>query len=222
MHIVVAGASGRTGGLVVDSALRAGHRVTALVRDARRYTAPAGVAVHETTVTADRELTLPEGTEAVISALGMRSPRDPGPVCAPGAENLLAAMRRGSASRFLAISAAPVLTAGVGEPWWYRRVIRPAVRRSSEPVYADLEEMERLIRASDTSIAWTIVRPGYLVDKPATDYLLIPEANATSSVCRQDLADALVALLAEESAVGRSFGLRRGHRSRGAGEAADD
>ncbi|MFP3607417.1 NAD(P)H-binding protein [Paraburkholderia sp. SIMBA_053] len=33
MHVVVAGASGRTGRFVVEQALAAGHRVTAIVRD---------------------------------------------------------------------------------------------------------------------------------------------------------------------------------------------
>jgi hypothetical protein len=92
--------------------------------------------------------------------------------------------------------------------------VRPFVRRTGPHIYADLEAMEEIVRGAGPSVDWTIVRPGYLVDKEPTDYELVPEANGSTSVCRADLADALVAAAGDLSAIGRSYGLRRGRSPR--------
>lgn len=210
MHLVVAGASGRTGRFVVEQALAAGHQVTAIVRDSGRYDRPPGVAVQRAEVVTDPELTLPADADAVISTLGKHSNRDPAPVCAAGTANLVDAMRRHGVRRLVVASAVPVLTSGAGEPWWFRRVVRPLVRRSAPRIYDDLEAMEQLVRGAGPSVDWTIVRPGYLIDTEATNYQLVPEANGSTSVCRTDLASALVAAAADSSAIGRSYGLRQG------------
>lgn len=210
MHVVVAGASGRTGRFVVEQALAAGHRVTAIVRDSGPYDRPPGVVVQRAEVVTDPELTLPADADAVISTLGKRSNQDPAPVCAAGTANLVDAMRRHGVRRLVVTSAVPVLTSGAGEPWWFRHVVRPLVRRSAPRIYDDLEAMEQIVRGGGPSVDWTIVRPGYLIDTEATDYQLVPEANGSTSVCRADLASALVAAATDPSAIGRSYGLRRG------------
>ncbi|MGO1971899.1 MAG: NAD(P)-dependent oxidoreductase [Propionibacteriaceae bacterium] len=212
LHIAVAGASGATGRLAVERAAAAGHRVTALVRPASDYAAPPGVAVHRVEVVTDPDWELPADVDAVISALGKQSYTDPVPVCADGTANLIAAMRRGDVRRLLVVSASPVLTTGAGEPWWFRTFVRPAVARSGRALYADLTAMEETVRSSGTD--WTIIRPGRLLDRPATDYRLTPEANATTSVHRVDLADALVRLVGDASTVRRSYGLACGRRAR--------
>lgn len=214
MHIVVAGATGATGRLVVDQAIATGHHVTALVRDPAGYDPPPGVAVQEAQVVTDGDLTLPVGTDAVITTLGKRSSRDSEPVCAAGTANLITAMRRSDIRRIVAVSASPVLTSGVGEPWWFRYGLRPFVRRLGSGLYTDLEAMEDTLRGTDRWCEWTLVRPGYLTDTEPTDYQLISEANATTSACRADLADALIALSTDASAVGRSYGLKRGRLPR--------
>lgn len=211
MHVVVAGATGATGSLVVARALEAGHRVTALVRDAAAGRMPAEVEVREVQVVSDAHLALPDDTDAVLSVLGPRTMKNPDPVCAPGTRNLLAAMERlGGRRRLVVVSATPVHTTGTGEPWWFRHLVRPLVRRAARTMYADIAAMEEEVRAAGSECAWTIVRPGYLADSQPTDYELLPERNATTSASRADLADAVVALAADESAVGRSFGLKRG------------
>ncbi|WP_157975547.1 NAD(P)-dependent oxidoreductase [Brachybacterium sp. YJGR34] len=211
MHIVVAGATGATGSLVLERALTAGHRVTALVRDASAAQLPPGVEVQQAQVVTDPDLTLPADTDAVISALGSRTPKDPQPVCAPGTAHLVEALGRlGGRRRLVVVSASPVHTTGAGEPWWFRYIARPLVRRVGGPLYDDIAAMEDVVRAAGPDCAWTIVRPGYLVDAGPTSYELLPERNASTSACRIDLADALVTLAADDGAAGRSFGLTRG------------
>ena len=214
MHVVVAGATGATGRSVVEQARAAGHRVTALVRDASAYEPPAGVTVQQAQVVTDDELELAPDADVVITSLGKRAFRDPVPVCAAGTANLLGAMARGGVRRIVGVSAVPVLTTGAGEPWWFRHGLRPFVRRLGRELYADLAQMEDLIRNADFPCEWTIVRPGRLTDDDATDYRLVEEANATTAVSRADLAHALVTLAGDPSGIGRSYGVERGRRVR--------
>ncbi|CAM3684364.1 NAD(P)-dependent oxidoreductase [Isoptericola cucumis] len=214
MHLAVSGASGATGRLVVEQALAAGHRVTALVREPRRYHAPAGVDVVAAEVVADPDLELPPGVDAVVSTLGKRTAKDPVPVCADGTAHLLAAMRRHDVRRIVTVSASPVLRTGHGEPWWFRRAVRPYVHRVGRGIYADLEAMEATLRAASPAVRWTVLRPGYLTDRPATGYRLVPEANAVGSVQRADLAAALLQVVADPATVGHAYGLAAGRRAR--------
>ncbi len=48
MHLVIAGASGATGRLLIERAEAAGHKITALVRPRSSFDAPAGVRLLET------------------------------------------------------------------------------------------------------------------------------------------------------------------------------
>lgn len=206
MHIVVAGASGRTGRRVVERAVAAGHRVTALVRDSA-FTAPAGVEVRTAQVVADAELVLPAGADAVVSALGP----GPGgePVCEPGTRNLLAAMGRSGTDRIVVASAVPAHATGEGEPWWFR-LVRAAVRRRTPEMYDDIEAMEHTLRDAGDRCRWTILRPGYLTDGAPTAYELLPGRNAATRTHRADLAHALVAAVEDDGTVHRAYGIRRG------------
>ena len=78
MRILVLGATGRTGGKLVAAALAAGHDVSALVRDPERLGQEAG---HLRIVTGTAEDTQAmeracAGQQAVLCALGPRSPRE--------------------------------------------------------------------------------------------------------------------------------------------------
>ncbi|MEE2057151.1 NAD(P)-dependent oxidoreductase [Rhodococcus artemisiae] len=207
LHLVIAGASGATGRLLIDNAVAAGHTITALVRPGSTFDAPNGVRMLEAQVTTDRELTLPDSTDAVISTLGKRSYDDTDPVCTAGTENLLAAMQRQGIHRIVTVSASPVLRSGAGEPWWFRRTVRPMVRRKGPNIYADLEAMEEVLRSASSFCDWTILRPGYLVDKPARGHRLVPQANSIASVHRADLAGALLEVVQNPDTCRRAYGV---------------
>jgi len=207
MHIVVAGASGRTGRLVVQQALRAGHRVTALARTPFNIDLPSGAEVLHADVVRDDGFALPPEADVVISALGKNSSRDTTRVCALGTEHLMGAMRRAGIRRLVVTSASPVLRAATGEPFWFRATVRPIVRWSGRRVYADLEEMEAALVRSADGIDWSIVRPGYLVDDAGGAYELVREANAMGVVHRADLAAALLAVAGRHDSTGVAYGL---------------
>lgn len=206
MHIVVMGASGRTGQLVVQQALSEGHRVTALVRNPLKADLPAEADVLDADVVRDEDFALPSDADVVISALGKTSNRDRTPVCSLGTQHVMGAMRRAGIRRLVVTSASPVLRTATGEPFWFRAIVRPIVRWSGTRVYADLEEMEATLRSAD-GIDWSIVRPGYLVNDPGGAYELVKETNAMGNVHRADLASALLAVAQRPGAVGAAYGL---------------
>lgn len=167
MRIAVIGATGRTGGSVVQQSLGHGHQVTALTRDpARMTTAHPRLEV----VTADvRELetlraALP-GHDAVITAIGDKPARQVD-LYSAGISNVLYAMAEFDVPRLVVMSAAgtfhrsdPNLSRG------YKLMMLAALRG----LYDDLERMEERVMAS--SLDWVIVRPSGLTDDPQTgDY----------------------------------------------------
>jgi putative NADH-flavin reductase len=206
LHIVVIGASGRTGRLVVEQARHEGHRVTAIVRNSLSAQFASGVAVVQADILRDEAFVLPDDTNVVISTLGKTSNKDRAPVCALGTEHVLAAMRRAGVRRLVVTSASPVLRVHTGEPAWFRLFVKPIVRWFGRRIYADLEEMEALIRRAD-DLDWSIIRPGYLVDRPAGGYVLVPEANAMGVVHRADLAASLLAVVNRPEARNAAFGV---------------
>ena len=172
MKLLVLGASGATGNWLARVATQAGHEVTALIRPAASFDAPAGVRVVRGEVLDPAVVTsVVTGQDAVASCLGQRragrSPlaplRSPPDLMARVASNLVAAMRSAGVNRVVAISAG-----GVAE----------SITQLSAPVrwvvgvgnvgvaYRDLAEMERQLSAS--RLDWLAVRPVTLMNGPPT------------------------------------------------------
>ncbi|OLT45268.1 hypothetical protein BJF85_02605 [Saccharomonospora sp. CUA-673] len=214
MHIVVAGASGATGRHVVEQAARAGHRVTALVRDPGRYDPPDAVTTLRADVARDPAIPLPPDTDAVISALGKRSPRDPESTCMLGIIHLAAAMRAVDTRRIVVTSAQPVLRSGAGLNALDRHVLTPLIRLWGRRIYPDLERMEAYLHSQGEYLDWTVLRPGYLrdEDKPGT-FRLELDRNVPGSTFRPDLAAALLEVTGDESTYGRTYGISSRTRS---------
>lgn len=207
MHVVVVGASGGTGRLVVDEALRAGHRATAVARNPARIKAPEGVAVITADVVHDSEIPLPSDTDVVISALGKNDARDAESTCLLGVVHLLASMRAHGIRRILAISAQPVVKADDELSFFTRRIVMPLVRRWGREVYKDLARMEAYLASQSEHCDWTVVRPGYLTDAEAVGtFRLARDKNVAGVTKRIDLAAALVQLADDEDSHGHAYG----------------
>ncbi|WP_165491920.1 NAD(P)-dependent oxidoreductase [Egibacter rhizosphaerae] len=86
-----------------------------------------------------------------------------------------------------------------------RLTLRPIVRTIFRRVYADLEAMEQVLAAS--SLDWTVLRPGYLTDHPATGYRLAIEANVPGAMRRADLARAMLDVLDDPTTQHRALGI---------------
>ena len=117
-----------------------------------------------------------EGADAVLSALGARTKADTG-VATRGTRVIAEVMRASGVRRVIVVSAAPIGTVpSPGRPHPPRHdpgdgfVIRylgdPIIKRVLRAHYADLAQMEEVLRDSD--LDWTVVRPPRLTGKPVT------------------------------------------------------
>ena len=161
MKVLVIGAAGRTGRLVVQAALGRGQEVTAFIHEhaldidhARLTTAKGDV------LDFDAVSSAVEGHDAVIVAIGRRQGSDS--LHEPAIANVIHAMALHGVSRLSVLSAAgtfartdPRLSFG----------FRARIATTLRATYDDLERMEQRVMAS--ALEWTIVRPVGLSDSPA-------------------------------------------------------
>ncbi|MFJ6774604.1 NAD(P)-dependent oxidoreductase [Kitasatospora sp. NPDC091257] len=164
MRIAVVGATGRTGRLVVDLALAAGHTVTAVARDPARLPAHT----HGSALTARADVGEPgslhgplNGQDAVVATLGSTG-RGATTVFSDGARELTAAVRDGGLRHLVTMSSAGLDTSRL--PFAQRVVTRLVVDRLYREIHHDLARMEAVLAGSDT--AWTVVRVPMLKDGP--------------------------------------------------------
>jgi uncharacterized protein YbjT (DUF2867 family) len=185
-RILVIGATGGTGQRVVAQALKAGHRLTALVRN------PQGLAV-----TSDRlrvltgdvvrdDAVLEEavrGQDVVISTLGVGKSFKPGGLIARSAPRIVNAMESQGVRRLMFVSAF-----GVGGT--YRDVPfvpRLFIRLLLKDIYHDKNAGEEAIRRS--GLDWTIVYPTGLTDAPGNGRYRVGERLALRGFPRIPRAD---------------------------------
>jgi len=169
-NIFIAGANGGIGRQSVEQALRAGYRVTALVRDPAKLQLvhPMLEIVTGDIMEPDTFVHHLENTDAVISALGVSGglfSDKPTTLYSQGNANLLAAMQRYGVKRVFFISASALDVSPVNL-FYVRWAAKYIVQKLLKHMYHDLRLMEQVIKKSGTD--WTIVRPPQLVDSPVT------------------------------------------------------
>ena len=210
-HILVFGAGGTTGREIVSRALDDGHRV----RAAERST-PPDLPPHErletvaADVLADALAPVVGGVDAVISALGVplspRSVIDPPPLYTEGTLRIVQAMKAASVRRLVVISASFAARRDSG-PLWFRAAALPALHQ----VFAQMADMERILRATD-GIDWTAVRPGWLLDAPYTgDYTVAEDVipRGTIRTRHADLAEFMLRCATTGDWVGKAPAVAR-------------
>ena len=218
LQVLVVGATGSIGRLVVDEALRAGHAVRALVRDPARAAAlPAGARRADVV---QGDLTCPEslakavdGIDAIVFTHGSDGGGKTGSeqVDYGGVRNVLAALRdrqehhelaplRGRQTRIALMTAIGVTN-------------RASSYNHSTEAHDWKRRAERLVRAS--GLPYTIVRPGWFDHNDADQHRLVllqgdrRHAGDPSDgvVARRAIAEALVRSLTSDAARGKTFEL---------------
>ncbi len=203
MTVLVVGATGSIGHLVVEEALRQGHTVRALVRSkakARELPPEAQVVIGDVT----RPDTLPaavDGADAIVFTLGSDGAGKVGAenVDYGGVRNILNA--RGARMPRIALMTAIGVTNRTGQ---YNRTTEAHdwKRRS-----------ERLVRAS--GLPYTIVRPGWFDYNRADEHRLLllqgdkRQAGDSSDgvIARRQIAEILVHSLTSDAALRKTFEL---------------
>ncbi|HEY8643648.1 MAG TPA: NAD(P)-binding oxidoreductase [Candidatus Dormibacteraeota bacterium] len=171
MNLAVLGATGRTGPLVVEQALAAGHTVTALVRSPEKLSARNAnlrVITGQATDTAAVSRAL-EGADAVISTLG-----GSGSVIADSTPAIVAAARQTGVNRVLVLSSFAVERGRLGG------VSRLLTGLAIGSLLKDKSAGENVLRQSD--LDWTIVYASMLTDGPASGSVTILPENAKRGV----------------------------------------
>jgi uncharacterized protein len=182
MKIVVFGAGGRVGPVVVEEAERRGHEVTAARRadaDVRDAEAVARVAA---------------GHDAAISAIGTGTGGDPR-VVVDAVEPLLTGIARAGVPRLIVIGGAASLEVAPG----VRLLDTPEFPEEWKPgAQAAADALERY-RAADTDVDWVFVSPAALLEpgertgsyRTGGDQVLTDE-QSNSRITYPDFAIALV------------------------------
>ncbi|MEY9951864.1 NAD(P)-dependent oxidoreductase [Leifsonia sp. EB34] len=209
LRLTVFGANGGTGRALVEHALAAGHRVTAVTRHPEQFPQR-----HERLVVFAGDATVPadvgaaiDGADAVLSALGVPYSREPITLYSRSAECIAEAMRRLGVSRLIAVSSAAVDPDGfpaknLGDRLIGQYLIGPVIHRLGRTMYADMLRMERIVRDSD--LGWTILRPPALFDADAAGRTAVSlEPLAHRFVSRRDLGAVMLREVTETEYVGK-------------------
>ena len=203
MKIVVFGATGIVGNAVVNEALKKGHEVTILTRDARKVTTRhEHLHVVEGNVT-DKNVvrTVLKGQEAVIQTLGIGGKGDGKPTSIVSEANkiIMTEMEQMNVKRLVAISVIGAGNSLTFLPWIYRKLVLPLFMKWFQAIIDDKNRMEPMIKTS--GLDWTIVRCTTVKERPATG-----KVNATQdgkglkfSISAADMAVFIVNQLTDSS-----------------------
>lgn len=195
MHLTIFGANGPTGRILTRLALDAGHEVIAFTRrpddfpiDGPQLVVARGD-VHDSAAVAAAV----DGSDAVISTLGVPFGKQPVTVYSDGVSTIVAAMEAAGVKRLVAVTSS--VMAPHPEPlggFLFEKVLQPyIVSRLGRTVYDDMGRMEAIVAASDR--VWTIVRPsGLCTAATVSDYLVAPDHVGHRFTTRIDLADCLL------------------------------
>jgi len=207
MKVLVLGAGGKTGDLVVRSALAEKHEVTVLVRNAagfRQEGLPEGqeavrVLVGDAT-DPDDVCRAMQGQAAAIDVIGGSTPYKQTRLETTAVRNLIAAMRAGGGRRLIAVSMMGIGDSRPQAPFWYRYLLMPTFLRGSS---RDKIALEREV--SESGLDYVIARPPILTDGPPTGGVKVLTGGGKGhSVTRADLADFLVEQLTSDAHLRRA------------------
>ena len=186
MNVLIFGANGKTGKLVVEKALTAGHTVTAFLRTAAEIPNVRVVTGDASDQASVR--TAVDGQQAVIDTIGGKTPWKSTTLERVAASNIIAAMQAESARRLIVVSMMGLGSSRPQAPFWYKSLLMTTFLHGST---ADKIAMEAAVTASH--LDYTIVRPPILTEDAATGSILIPTPPAKAhKITRADLAQFLV------------------------------
>ena len=185
MRILVLGATGRTGKMIIEEAVRRGHKVSAIARDASKLKGFQAEITEGTPYdyeTVEKAIT---NCETVINALNVSRKTDNpwAPLAAPAdlisrsASNAVKAMEKANIKRFVALS-----TIGAGRSWKKSPRILKFIVSVSNLRYAfrDHGKQEELLEHS--ALDYTICRAPMLSGKiNETGVSVTPEGDKPSS-----------------------------------------
>lgn len=188
--IAIFGGSGRTGRLVVEQALAAGHTVRLLARTPASVPpqGPAVQVVQGDVLDQAAVARVVEGSDAVISVFGQVKGSPPA-LQTDGTGNITRAMATYGVRRIVSLSGGGLPDPEHDRPKLADRVIRLLLRLLAPQVLADARGHLEVLEES--GLEWTVVRGPRLKDSPYTGRYRVGwvGADAGTAVGRADLAE---------------------------------
>jgi uncharacterized protein YbjT (DUF2867 family) len=200
MRVIVVGASGRTGALVVKALLRAGDTVVGTIRNPKHMAdlVKQGVEVAmldlDTSPLADFEQIF-KGADAVIFAAGSAEADPSSAVDSKGVRRTVLTATKVGVRRYIAISSLGATT----------RVSESYDWPGMAAYFKAKKAANKSVRES--KLDWTIIEPGTLTDSKAAGKVALSEGKhiGDNKIARADVAAVVVAALKEPKSVGRTF-----------------
>jgi putative NADH-flavin reductase len=160
--LLLFGATGGTGTHILEQALGAGHRVTAVARDPAKITVThpnLRVVKGDMTDAASLTTAFDGAYDAVISAVGVYL-KHPGTTLTDGTRRIIAQMKTANISRIIVVSSVGASeTKGIG-PLWVKAVQHFILKHT----LVDKTAAEQAIK--DAGLKWTFIRPPRLMTGP--------------------------------------------------------
>jgi putative NADH-flavin reductase len=186
--ILVLGATGGTGRLIVEQAVARGHDVAVLVRSAEKAKNLKGAKIIVGDARDEAALRQAvKGRDAVVSALGTpASPFKEVTLLSTATRALVKAMEAENVSRLVAITGIGAGDSAGHGGFLFDKLIFPLLLRN---IYADKDRQEAIVKNS--GLAWTLVRPSVLNNKPGRGTIKAIEDLSDfhgGSISREDVA----------------------------------
>jgi putative NADH-flavin reductase len=186
--ILVLGATGGTGRLIVDQAVARGDDVAVLVRSAEKAKDLKGAKIIVGDARDEAALRQAvKGRDGVVSALGTpASPFKEVTLLSTATRALVKAMEAENVSRLVAITGIGAGDSAGHGGFLFDKLIFPLLLRN---VYADKDRQEAIVKNS--GLAWTLVRPSVLNNKPGRGTIKAIEDLSDfhgGSISREDVA----------------------------------
>ncbi len=217
MKILLLGATGRTGRLVLQKALEKGHQVSCIARNATRIPEQEGLTIFEGN--AGTKSSLEEaisGCDAVINVLNISRTSDfpwsrlrtPPTYLSDVMRLLVSVAAKHNLKRISVCSAWGVSDTKNDLPKWFRWFIDNS---NIGVAYRDHEKQEQILQESE--LVWTIVRPVGLTNSHRKEKIRetfgnTPKPNLTIS--RASVAEYLVDSLNHEHLIGKKVVISKG------------
>jgi nucleoside-diphosphate-sugar epimerase len=208
MRITIFGANGGTGRVLVRQALDAGHEVVAVTRRPGEFPLTHPRLVIAGADVRDRQAVCGavEGSEAVLSSLGVPFTRKPVTVYSEGVSVIATAMSRLGVKRIAVVSSTAVEPHRHAEGgFMLNRVMQPLVSATiGKTTYADMRVMEDILRRSD--LDWTVVRSAGLFEAGRVSSYQVSDGPLDGVfTSREDLAACLLAQASDSRFAGKAI-----------------
>ena len=212
MKILILGATGRTGKLILEEALNQGYDINCLVRDPKKIDGNhKNMKIYEGSPERISSLeNAMQGCDGIISALNISRKSDfpwsklrtPKTFLSDVMKNIISLTQKNKIDRIVVCSAWGVSETEKEIPFWFNWFIKNS---NIGIAYKDHERQENLLKSSNLS--WTIVRPSGLINSKKEQKIIESYANEPKpkiTISRKSVAEFMVNALSNEKLIGRT------------------